>query len=135
MSLGKALKHKLPKGVKVCHKYGAEATDGFPSKLEKAVHAILLLREAANEICNIRRQERVELTVAKIPCKIDFAFDVASAVEGGCLFIRHYAEAKGIETERWRMIKKLWRSYGPGELEIWVAGRNGEPYLQETIRP
>ena len=84
---------------------------------------------------NLERQSRVELTLAKIPCKIDFSYDVPSEMPDGILFTRCWAEAKGAETERWRIIKKLWRFYGPGELSIWVAGRNGEPYLQETIRP
>lgn len=127
MSFARSLRHKLPKGTKLARQFGATPTDGFPSKLEKSVHAILLLRLAAKEIENLTRQSRVELTLAKIPCKIDFGFEERGKEK--------WAEAKGAETERWRIIKKLWRFYGPGELEIWVAGRGGEPYLQETIRP
>lgn len=108
------------------NKYKAEATDGFPSKLEKAVHDLLLLRQRAKEIKDIKRQVRVTLT-AGIASKIDFSFLEIETNE------TVYCEAKGMSTERWTMIKKLWRSYGPSKLEIW-GGTYKRPRLMEIIR-
>lgn len=126
MSFAKSLRHKIPRGSVRGNKYGAIARDGFPSKLEARTYDILLFRQAAQEITGLCRQTRVELTDAKIACKIDFSF-----IDNG---VEAFAEAKGVETERWVIIKKLWRYYGPGNLEIWVAGTGGEPRLQEIIR-
>jgi hypothetical protein len=112
------------KGTK--NKYSAVAKDGFPSKLEAAVYDILLLREKAKEIKDIRRQVRVELTKAAIAAKIDFAFiDVRSGETV-------YCEAKGSDTERWILIKRLWPHYGPANLEIF-KGRYTRPQLVEII--
>ncbi len=110
------------------NKFGAVAKDGFPSTLERDTYSQLLLRETAGEIRNLRRQVRVELTEARIPCKIDFGFEFVADGEPG------YAEAKGKETQFWRNYVKLWRKYGTAKLEIWKAGRQG-PVLVEVITP
>lgn len=36
---------------------------------------------------------------------------------------------------RWPSQKKIWRSFGPAELQVWTAGRNGVFTLVEVITP
>lgn len=109
------------------NKYKAKSADGFPSQLEKSVYELLLLREKAKEIRDIKRQVRVELTRAAIAVKIDFSF--TEVATGRTI----YCEAKGVETERWRIIKKIWAFYGPAPLEVF-KGTHGRPQLIETVR-
>ncbi len=117
------------KGTRVSKsKFNARSSDGFPSKLEKAVYDLLLLREKAKEIKDIKRQVRVELTRAAIATKVDFSFTYVRDGSTG------YAEAKGPETERWIIIKKLWAKYGPAPLEIF-KGRHTNAQLVEIVVP
>jgi len=110
------------------NKFKAQRTaDGFPSKLEAAVYQLLLLREKANEITDIRRQHKVLLTKAEIPWKIDFSFtDIASGKTV-------YCEAKGVTDERFKLFQKLWPFYGHGPLEVW-RGSYLKPKLAEIIK-
>lgn len=109
------------------HKCKAIRTDGFPSKLEKAVYELLLLRERAKEISEIRRQVPVVVTV-EITTKVDF-----SAIDNktGQTF---YIEAKGMEDDRFKLIKKGWRKSVDGVLEIW-KGKADRLKLAERIEP
>lgn len=100
--------------------------ESYRSKLEAAVHQTLIFREKAGEIEVVRREVNVFLTKARILYIADFqCFDKASGVE-------FYVEAKGFEGPRWPTIKKLWRFYGPGRLEIW-KGSYSKPFLDEVI--
>jgi hypothetical protein len=109
-------------------KYRAVKSGDFPSKLEAAVHQILLLRQKAGEITDIKRQVRVELTKAAIATKVDFSFiDVKTGTVTFC-------EAKGVKTERYRLIERLWRFYGPSPLEVY-GGNYRNPKLMEVIVP
>ena len=110
------------------HKYNAVKSNGFASKLENAVYDILKLREKAGEIKNIQCQDAVELTDAKIRCKIDFSFIDCKSKK------KVYCESKGVITERWRIIKKLWQIFGPGKLEIW-KGNYKNPKMVEIVIP
>ena len=58
--------------------------------------------------------------------KIDFSF-----LEKGRLI---YSEAKGFETDRWRICVKLWKYYGPAPLEIW-KGSYSAPRRIDYIVP
>lgn len=107
-------------------KYRNQRTDGFSSKLEAQVYRILQFKEKAGLIKYLRCQHPVELTLAKIGCKIDFAFEENDVL---C-----FAEAKGCETDRWRIIRKLWGVYGPGKLYIY-KGSHVCPSLTEIIEP
>jgi hypothetical protein len=110
------------------NKYKAQRTGDFPSRLEAAVYQLLYLRQKAGEISDIQRQVRCELTDAAIATKIDFSFvDVGS---GSTI----YCEAKGMATERWNLLKRLWAHYGPGKLEIW-GGTYARPKLVDVIIP
>lgn len=110
-------------------KYNAVRTvDGFPSKLESSVYQMLLLRERAKELRNIQRQVRVELTKAAIATKIDFSAEESPDWK------TIYIEAKGMATERWNLLKKLWAYYGPGKLEIW-GGSHDRPKITAIVIP
>lgn len=112
----------------VWHKYKAVRTNGFASKLESSCYDMLKLMERAGELSDIKCQQAVLLTRANITCKIDF-----SAVENktGALV---YIESKGAITDRWIIIKRLWKVYGPGKLYIY-GGSYQKPRLLEVIEP
>jgi hypothetical protein len=108
------------------HKTKAIREGGFASRLEKAVYDLLLLRERAREIKNIKQQQTISLTRANINVRIDFTFEDAITGEDVC------CEAKGIVSDKWAIVKKLWPYYGPCKLEIWV-GNYARPKLQEIV--
>ena len=111
------------------NKFGAKrCSGGFPSKLEKSVYDILLTQEKLGIICEIKRQDCVSLTRADIRCKIDFSYVNTKSGD------KRYVEAKGFETDRWKIIKKLWKYYGSGALEIY-KGTYKKIFLDETIIP
>lgn len=98
------------------------------SKLESAVCGILQLRQAAKEIEIHQVEDHVFLSEARIGYVVDFrCYDNKS---GRCVWI----EAKGYQSDRWPIIRKLWAAYGPGPLEIWM-GDHKRPMLTETIIP
>ncbi|TXH43498.1 MAG: DUF1064 domain-containing protein, partial [Desulfurellales bacterium] len=100
----------------------------FDSQLEAAIHQMLLLRERAGEIKNIRSQVTLRLTLAKIGYRVDFvATDCKTGLDFGI-------EAKGFPTEVWNIKKRLYRFYGPFRLEIWTGSHNN-PKLTEIIVP
>jgi hypothetical protein len=105
-------------------------TEGFGSKLEAAVYAILCARVKAGELRELRRQHCVILQDGgpkeKISWKIDF-----SAVECETGKVRFF-EAKGFEGERYRLLLKLFRANPQGVLEIW-KGDHKNPRLDEVI--
>lgn len=100
----------------------------FASKLEAAVFEILKLRERAGELKILQVQDHIDLSRARIRYVPDFkCLDVASGIE-------FWVEAKGYASERWPTVKKLWKYYGPGRLEIWM-GHHSSPQLSEVIVP
>lgn len=136
----KIIKSKVKKS-----KYGAQRSGGvperqddgsvkmagsFPSKLESSVYGILAQRESQGEIQNIKRQQSVILQdgprEVKIDWKLDFSYERTS---DGKLC---YVEAKGFETDVFRLKLKLWRKNPPAPLEIY-KGRWDRPVLTETI--
>jgi hypothetical protein len=129
------------------HKYGAEIKRSGPhepsgSKLERAVYGILILRERAGEIKDIRCQASVTLgtevvtnfvtgktRTKTIRWKVDFAFTV---VKTG---VRTWCEAKGMESALYRKQLRLWREgAGPGPLEIW-KGSYRRPTQTDLVTP
>lgn len=118
--------------VKRKNKYSAERVShagySFASKLEVSIFNILNLRLKAGEINSIKTQVHIHLTDARILYIADFAaLDIASGKE-------FYIEAKGMETDSWRIKLRLWRFYGPGRLEIW-RGDWKNPKLSEVVIP
>jgi hypothetical protein len=110
------------------NKYGAKRTNGFPSKLENDTHEMLKLMVASGEYSNLQCQHCVSLTKADIRCKIDFS--VINLKTGEIEFF----EAKGFDTDRWKIIKKLWLFYGPSILYVYKKNKKGL-YLDEAINP
>jgi hypothetical protein len=117
-------------GRKGFHKYNATRTShagfSFASKGEAALYDLLKLRECAGEIRNIKVQDHVYLTDARIHYIPDFKFvDTKKEIEV-------WAEYKGFETPEWRIKRRLWQWYGPGPLEVW-KGNYKRPMLSEVI--
>ena len=107
-------------------KYQSKSVDGFPSKLEKSVYEMLLLQEKCGAISDLKRQHNVHLTKSKILFQVDFSF-----IENG---ERVYCEAKGFETAVYRIKRRLWKNYGPGELRVF-KGNYRKLILSECIFP
>jgi transcriptional regulator with XRE-family HTH domain len=90
--------------------------ESFDSKLEGAVYLILLSRQAAGELDVIQRQDTIYLTrYARVRYIPDFK---CRCRRTGDFF---WVEAKGYPDKRWPTVKKLWRGYGPGRLEIYTG--------------
>ena len=100
----------------------------FASQLELAVFQFLLLREKAGELKDIQCQDHVYLTNARICYIPDFKFFDLKRNEFA------WAEAKGFETDVYRIKKRLWEHYGPGRLEIY-KGTAKKIFLHEEIIP
>ena len=100
----------------------------FASQLEAAVFNLLTLREKSGEISDIQNQDHVYLTDARICYIPDFKFFCKATNE------YMWAEAKGFETDVWKIKKRLWKHYGPGKLEIY-KGSKKSIQLVEIIIP
>ncbi len=114
------------------HKFGAKRTsvDGetFPSRLEANLYTHLKIQQVGGYITDLKRHGTVMLSDAKVSYKPDFqAFHVEHSEQV-------YYEAKGMETDRWRLVKKLWKYYGPGRLFVYKANWKGV-YVDEEIIP
>lgn len=111
-------------------KYGSHKTSGMASKLEKAVYDILLLRERNGEIKDIKMQVPIVLQggkrITRITWRVDFSF---TKVSDNVFWL---CEAKGVETDVYKMKLKLFRFKKPHPLEIW-KGTYKRPFLAEVI--
>lgn len=113
------------------NKFNAVKTSGgFSSKLEAAVYNLLKLREKSGEISEIKQQQTVVLQDGprntRITWRVDFSFyDLKTGQTT-------YAEAKGVETQEYKLKLKLWRKLKPANLEIW-KGNYTRPILVELI--
>ena len=101
----------------------------FDSQGERDCYQYLNLLQGEGKI----RDLQVHSTTILLPGithKTDFKFyDVTLRCMG-------WAEFKGIETDRWRIIKKLWALFGPGPLKIYKQHRNSKTIIQtEEILP
>jgi len=109
------------------NKYNAKRISGFDSQLEYSVYQWLKLLEDTGQATDIKKQEKVSLTKAQVQCRIDFSYIDTESNE------KIYVEAKGVETPRWRLIKKLWKHYGPGDLQV-IKGTARKLDFAETIK-
>ena len=95
------------------NKYGANKTMfggriyDSAAEADRAAELVLLFK--AGEIGGWSQQPRVEL-VAGIFYRPDFAY-----IERGRLI---FEDVKGVATDRFRIICKLWREFGPGLLRV-----------------
>jgi hypothetical protein len=114
------------------HKYNAQKTvfngETFPSKLEASVYAHLFFLQSNGKIKDLSRKASTKLTEAEVSYKADMKYFCLRREK------EIWVEAKGMETERWRLIKKLWKKYGLAPLEIYKGNSRGI-YLAETITP
>jgi hypothetical protein len=115
-------------------KYNASQQIGFGSKLERAVYLELLNRQSEGEIKDIKRQQTVVLQEGsrevRITWKLDFSFFSMKFNK------TIYCEAKGFETNDYKLKLKIWRHNLPAPLEIWRGNyREGiiEPFLAERV--
>lgn len=115
------------------HKYGAKkkishSGFSFASKLEAALYDQLRMLEMAGEISDIKCQDVVYLTDARIMMKPDFRYlnRVKNQME--------WAEAKGFQTTDYRIKRRLWEHYGPGPLHVW-GGSHTKLRFIETVKP
>lgn len=98
----------------------------FASKFESAVYDMLYLLKLAGEIKTIQCQDVVYLTLARVIYKPDFK---CTRPDGSVFWV----EAKGFETAEWRIKRRLWMHYGPGDLHIYM-GKHAKPILKEIIQ-
>lgn len=118
--------------MKRVHKYGANRTSragySFSSKLEGALFDYLRFLELSGDISNIRVQPHVKLTKAQITMIPDFVvFNNKEQID-------HWYEAKGYQTDVYRIKRRLWQHYGPGALFVY-GGSAKSLKLIETIVP
>ena len=126
-------KKSLPrKVIKRRSKFGAIASFSkmagrrFDSKLERRRGEELILLEKAGHISELEFQPQTYLTAAHIGYKPDFRY-----IENG---VEYYEDAKGLETESFRIKAKLWSRYGPGPL--WITVKHGLGVkIKKTIHP
>jgi hypothetical protein len=97
----------------------------FQSKVERKVAQILAVRHKAGEITDLRFHPSFKLGPAEIGYKSDFCFK-----EDGRWVV---VEVKGVETDRWRLIQKLWAVHGPCELRIMQRGYGGAIVVTKVI--
>lgn len=124
----------------VWHKFNAKKTviDGisFPSKCEADLFSLLKFYQLATKLKDIEMQCRVDPGLcpscgirAAPSVKIDFrAFDTE-------LNETVYYEAKGVETDRWRLFLAWWRDSGPARLRIYKPSNSkaGVKMVEEVI--
>lgn len=113
------------------NKYKAKPCEGFPSRLEKAVHDILKREEELGRITAIKRQQVVVLRDCehcgtRITWKVDFSYVDKKDFE------TVFVEAKGVETAEYKRKLKLWKKAPPFKLEIY-KGSWQRPKLVETV--
>lgn len=98
----------------------------FDSKLESALYVYLKSLEGT-ELEFLECKPNVHLTRARILMIPDFkAFDLALQEEV-------YFEAKGFETEKWILKRKLWTVYGPGRLRVYKGSAERFRLVEEII--
>lgn len=100
----------------------------FSSKLESSVHDHLLILEKAGEIRDIRLQQTIYLTEARIGMRPDFLVTDSKTEQD------YFVEAKGHDAEVWQLKLRLYRYYGPLPLHIY-RGSYKKPYLHEVVIP
>lgn len=96
------------------NKFGARRTSWagrcYDSKAEADRAATLQLLARANEISDLQYQVTHKLTLAELTYRADFVYR-----ERGLLIVE---DVKGVMTDRFRIIMRLWPHYGTGTLRI-----------------
>ena len=108
-------------------KYHAQRAGGYPSKLEAQRAFELKALANAGQIFNLQEQVKVTLT-PHVHWKVDFGYELPT---GETVF----EEAKGVETEGYRVKKNLWKSHGPAILRIMKRAPAGRITCVEEVIP
>lgn len=120
----------MPCRAASAHKYNAKKTvvegQSFPSGLEARTWTYLRVLEQQKELTELSRQATVTFPIVDIKYKADMKYTNKA---GKTVWV----EAKGMEGDRWKIIKKIWKALGPGNLEVYKDRGNGL-YLAETIK-
>lgn len=98
----------------------------FQSTIERKRAELLCIREDAGEISGLRFQPEYFLTDAEIGYHADFEYQ-----ENGRTIVE---EVKGFRTERWKLIRRLWRVYGPHLMKVVTRNRRGQ-WREQSIMP
>ena len=114
----------------------------YDSGAERDFADVLAAREADGLITDLVAQPVIELGPdGEIKFRADFVyweFEV-DRVDYNCKPVKTrqvWVDVKGVETERFRIIKRLWKYNGPGPLEIVKRKGKGQPFLvTQTIMP
>lgn len=107
-------------------KYRNVRAEGWDSQAERRYYDVLLLREKAGEISNLRRQVRVDLHIGQRYMRIDFVYE-----EDGETI---YDDYKGFPTPAWKIKADIWAAgIGPGILRITRKVSGG--YHRTDIHP
>ena len=85
----------------------------------------LQLLQRASEISDLQYQVTFKLTDAEITYRADFTYQ-----DKGRMVAEDF---KGVETERFRLIKKLWAHYGPCLLRVTKRSGKGFRVVQEIM--
>lgn len=107
------------------NKFNAVKAFGFDSQLERRRFEYLTMAESAGKISDLHRQTSVELE-PDIKYKTDFDY-----IEDGR---RVWEDTKGVITDRFRLLCKIWRLHGPGPLRVVKISKNGW-VIAKTINP
>ena len=87
----------------------------FASTLERQLFDLLKLKELAGTVSDIKVQQTVNLTAAKIRYIADFSV-IDNELKETVLW-----EAKGFQTPEWRLKKRLYEHYGIHRLRIFYG--------------
>ncbi len=106
----------------------SSSSDGrsFSSKLERAIYEMLKQGVLDGRYSELQCQDHVYLTEARILYIPDFkVFDEIKKAP-------RWIEAKGFETDVWRIKRRLWVHYGPGPLDVYKGSEKAFK-LTETL--
>ena len=111
----------------------------YDSGAERDFADVLEAREADGLITEIVAQPMVELGPdGEIKYKPDFQYWEQKLIRNWFYEKTRqvWVDIKGFETERFKIIKRLWKYNGPGPLEIVKRKGRGKPFLvTQTIMP
>lgn len=117
------------------NKFGAKRAVGtsgrsYDSTAERDRAEQLLLLQRGRAIRDLVEQPRLHLA-----CGVHYKPDFAYREVGGPR-VTTYEDVKGVETERFRIVKRLWAAFGPGPLHILKRhGRSAAFLVVEIITP
>ncbi len=116
------------------NKYGAvrtrdplDVSRSFDSQGEAARANVLRLLQRVGEISNLQFQVTFHLTEARIGYRADFVY-----TEKGRMVAEDF---KGVETERFQIICRLWKYYGPCLLRVTKRNKRGVFRVTQEIPP